>query len=644
MHSVTPIILLAFMAHALAKGLSANRITGVEDSLDKLIDQLVDKLFDQAHKMLPLHNADLDDTNLVHPAMSVRPRSLFPTSRRPLPGGQLRSMPNVVANGLSKLKMVNQLPQFAVAQSAAPWGKWAAPAGGGGGGPRNPSCYVASVGVPEQIGTYSPIPDEVTKENPLRVIIAGAGIGGLALANSLQKHEHMNVTVLERTESFKRFGGPIQLASNALEVLKNMDEKVYGQIMDKFTLTGDKVNGIKDGVRDEWYAKFDLASPAESRGLQYTGVIERPELQEIYLNALRPGILKNGDGVERYETNADGHGVKAIMQSGKVIEGDVIIGADGIWSAVRATLRDTPAKGEGSGVTYSGYTVFAGELNYDSFDNGEVGYKVYIGPEQYFVITDIGNKRYQWYAFLSRPAGSTEKEEKPDGQRAYLEDIFAGWSKDIFHILKATQENEIEQRDLYDLPPSVRKPWSAGPVALLGDAVHAMMPNLGQGGGQAIEDAFVIAQELETIKTRNEISSKFESYRDRRLVRSAAVQGLSRLASDIIVSTFDTPAKIEFKDGLKFENFNYNGIVTRMLQPILPLFFSVQFSFLYDGWRNERAIDLKAGLGFLLLGGLILLVGSNFALEAGLGLELGLESIFGTEGLETLLSQVRDLF
>ena len=60
--------------------------------------------------------------------------------------------------------------------------------------------------------------------------------------------------------------------------------------------------------------------------------------------------------------------------------------------------------------------------------------------------------------------------------------IFEGWAGDIHHILDATKEDEIQQRDLYDRPPSVVKPWTKGPVALLGDAVHAMMPNLGQGG------------------------------------------------------------------------------------------------------------------------------------------------------------------
>ena len=296
----------------------------------------------------------------------------------------------------------------------------------------------------------------------------------------------MKVTVLERTDEFKRFGGPIQLASNALSVIEMMDKDVYESIMAKFTFTGDKENGIKDGIRNEWYAKFDLSSPAEARNMPYTGVIERPDLQDIYLKSLPPGVVQNGDGVASYETNDNGYGVKAIMSSGNVVEGDVLIGADGIWSAVRANMRDEPVRGDGSGVSYSGYTVFAGELNYDSFDNGQVGYKVYIGPGQYFVITDIGNGRYQWYAFLAKPAGSAELEEKPDGSAKYLKDVFEGWSKDIHHILNATQEHEIEQRDLYDRPPSVFKPWTKKAVALLGDSVHAMMPNLGQGGKYSV--------------------------------------------------------------------------------------------------------------------------------------------------------------
>jgi zeaxanthin epoxidase len=499
-----------------------------------------------------------------------------------------------------------------------------------------PAATEATVVAPKSdLNLQSADMSAITEANPLKVIIAGAGVGGLALANDLLKDPKMHVTVLERTGEFKRFGGPIQLASNALQTMKEMDEGVYDKIMEKFTFTGDKRNGILDGVRNEWYAEFDLGGPAVSRGMPYTGVIERPDLQQIYLDSLPAGVVQNGDGVANYTTHPNGKGVKVITDSGAEYDGDVVIGADGIWSNVRATMRSEPAKGEGSGASYSGYTVFAGELTYGSYDNGDVGYKVFIGPGQYFVITDIGNGRYQWYAFLARPADSAAEEEKPDGSAMYLKNLFVGWSEDIHHILNATTEDEIQQRDLYDRPPSVRKAWTVGPVALLGDAVHAMMPNLGQGGCQAIEDSFVISQELKAATHRGEINDKLQSYRNRRLIRASTVQGLSRFASDIIINGFDTPAKIVFEGGLRFENFNYAGIVTKMLQPILPIFFNIQFNFLYSGWRNEAAIDYKAAAGISLIGFTILLAAVGFDAEVGLGLGLGLENLFGADAIAT---------
>lgn len=182
-------------------------------------------------------------------------------------------------------------------------------------------------------------------------------MGGLALANVLNDVPTVKVTVLEQTDEFKRFGGPIQLASNALQILKEMDESLFDQVQAKFTVTGDKRNGIKDGIRSEWYSTFDLASPAEARGMPYSGVIDRPDLQEIFLNSLSPGVVQNGDGLINYEQHDAG--VTAHLQSGKTVNGDVLIGADGIWSRVRQTMRQQPAaRGKGSGAVYSGYTVF----------------------------------------------------------------------------------------------------------------------------------------------------------------------------------------------------------------------------------------------------------------------------------------------
>ena len=498
------------------------------------------------------------------------------------------------------------------------------------------------------------IPDAITAEHPLRVVIAGAGVGGLVLANDLHHAATTNnlpitVTVLEQTDKFQRFGGPIQLASNALAILQqNLDPAVYQAIQDKFTVTGDKENGIKDGIRTEWYAKFDLQSPAKDRNMPYTGVIDRSELQQICLQALPEGTVQNGDGIAHYEHVTGG--VKAVMQSGREVVGDVLIGADGIWSAVRAHMRGVPRKGDDSGAAYSGYTLFAGELPYDSPDHGKVGYKVYIGPGQYFVITDIGNGNYQWYAFLGRPPDSAEFEEKPDGTSPFLQDIFKGWSEEIHDILRATKEEQIEQRDLYDRPPSVMKPWTDGRVALFGDGIHAMMPNLGQGGCQAIEDAMVLSQELRASTKRSQLSNSLKRYQSRRLIRSAAVQGLSRFASDIIILGFDTPAKIRRDENgkLVFENFNYAGIVTKMLQPILPIFFAVQFNFLYDGWKNESPVSFSASsVAVATVGAIILLLFVGSAAEAGLLAGFGIEAFLGAEGLfdyEAISTAVRELF
>eukprot|EP00316_Scyphosphaera_apsteinii_P000788 CAMPEP_0119315788 /NCGR_PEP_ID=MMETSP1333-20130426/37192_1 /TAXON_ID=418940 /ORGANISM="Scyphosphaera apsteinii, Strain RCC1455" /LENGTH=558 /DNA_ID=CAMNT_0007321249 /DNA_START=38 /DNA_END=1714 /DNA_ORIENTATION=+ len=476
----------------------------------------------------------------------------------------------------------------------------------------------------------------ITANEPLHVLIAGGGVGGLVLANCLQLSKApVTYTVLERTKEFKKFGGPIQLASNAMQALRSIDEELYAEIEEQATWTGNRTNGIKDGIRNEWYAKFDLKSPAEVRSMPFTCVVERPELQEILMRRTSHN-LRLGAGVESYTQDESGR-VTARLANGEEVRGDVLIGADGIWSDVRATMTNTPTRGDESGVTYSGYTVFAGELNYDGGDP-ECGYKVYIGPQQYFVITDIGRGRYQWYAFLARPMDSESSEEKPEGSSLYLQGLFEGWSHEIHDILKVTQEHEIEQRDLYDRPPSVLKPWTKGNVALLGDAVHAMMPNLGQGGCQALEDALVLSEEMTAVSSRTQLEGALRTYRNRRLTRSAAVQGLSRFASDIIIRGFDTPCKLGFYDGrFVCENLNYAGVVTRMLQPILPIFFTMQFAFLYDDWRNKFSLEnVKIGFGILAFG---LLVLAAFALTAGTEvayLGVGAEALLGAESVEVV--------
>ena len=125
-----------------------------------------------------------------------------------------------------------------------------------------------------------------------------------------------------------------------MESLKSLDAELYSEIEARATWTGNRTNGIKDGIRNEWYAKFDLESPAKSRGMPYTCVVERPELQEIMMKRTSEHI-RTASGVDSYRTNADGS-ITALIDGGGEVHGDVLIGADGIWSNVRASMTESP--------------------------------------------------------------------------------------------------------------------------------------------------------------------------------------------------------------------------------------------------------------------------------------------------------------
>lgn len=130
---------------------------------------------------------------------------------------------------------------------------------------------------------------------PLKVAIAGGGVGGLTAALYMLK-KGFDVTVYEKTSAFARFGGPIQFASNALSVLKEIDDRLFDRVMEKFTFTGIRTCGIKDGLRADgsfrmtddsldylwnpdapadWFVKFPLKECADLFGLRKFDVCER---------------------------------------------------------------------------------------------------------------------------------------------------------------------------------------------------------------------------------------------------------------------------------------------------------------------------------------------------------------------------------
>ena len=400
----------------------------------------------------------------------------------------------------------------------------------------------------------------------------------------------------------------------------------------------------KDAPAD-WFVKFPLKQCADLFGLPYTGVIDRPDLQEILIDECKKrdaDFINNGNAVVGYENLGKGKGVNLELADSSTEYADVLIGADGIWSAVRNEMYNeggikntSKDKKKRQGCDYSGYTVFAGETIIKTDDYYETGYKVYIGPQRYFVTSDVGDGRIQWYAFFALPPGTKkapsgwggsvrDEQANPEENLVdYIKSLHEGWSDEIMTILDATPPDSVEQRDLYDRAPEFFRSWAKGNVVLMGDAVHAMMPNLGQGGCQAIEDAYVLGEILENVKTTEKLEDGLQEFYRKRILRVSAVQFLSRLASDLIINAFDTPwsphdnlgkswksyltffwkvsVVYSFRLGQSFDEavfLTYSpGFLDSLLQPVLQYaIFPAQFAFLYSYYPSGRMDKIAADL------------------------------------------------
>ena len=117
----------------------------------------------------------------------------------------------------------------------------------------------------------------------------------------------------------------------------------------------------------------------------------------------------------------------------------------------------------------------------------------------------------------------------------------------------------------------------------------------------------------------------------------------TRHGSRVHASAYDTEGYFNSIVDGRLENFNYAGIVTRLLQPVLPVFFFVQFEFLYEGWRNEAALDLKTGLPLFLLGSFLLLAAAGAVGDVAILLPFGIETIFGAEVFTTISESVANI-
>ncbi len=343
---------------------------------------------------------------------------------------------------------------------------------------------------------------------PLSTIVVGGGIGGLSLARELGR-AGLPVVVLERAPKLATVGAGIIMNPNAMGVLE--------------------ANGLASCVRSRstpYLARetFDhrgrpLATrdyrPLYSEGRLAIGALcHRAHLHECLYDGRPAGTVHLDTRIARLEAGADG--VRVETESGEVFTGDVLIGADGIRSTVRARFFGSNEP------VYLGYRSHRFVVpNVDGLEH----FTEVLGRGRRVGLVPIGGGQlYVWTTFNSPRESRAWALESVAALRALFGELADPRVRRAFGELTST--DGVVCTDIEEVHQPV---WARGRVALLGDAAHALTPNMGQGAGMAMEDAAVLAEELaRAARGETDVAGALASYVARRRPRVDTIVRLSR--------------------------------------------------------------------------------------------------------------------
>ena len=330
-----------------------------------------------------------------------------------------------------------------------------------------------------------------------QIIIIGAGIGGLTAAIALRQ-AGFGVKVFERAAEVKEIGAGIALSTNAVRVLKHLG--LMQPIIDRGTVITAAVTYDSRGNR--------LARMPTNIADVPSVCLHRADLQQALFSALSPDCVHLGEHLVDF--NQTSQGVTAQFASGRTASGDVLIGADGLRSRVRAQLL-----GDGEPV-YRGYQCWRGVCEQRSGEEltETFGLGVRVG------LVPIGSRGTAWWCTANEDELA---KDEPDGAKSKLLRWLANWPQPIPEVIRGTDPGAIIKTGIYDRRPV--RTWGKGCCTLLGDAAHPTTPNMGQGAAMAIEDAIVLARCLSSYP---DPGAAFRVYERLRYARTAKVTNLSR--------------------------------------------------------------------------------------------------------------------
>jgi 2-polyprenyl-6-methoxyphenol hydroxylase-like FAD-dependent oxidoreductase len=311
---------------------------------------------------------------------------------------------------------------------------------------------------------------------PGRVVIVGGGIAGLTAAIALRA-TGWEVVVCERAPEVREVAAGISLWPNAVRVLRRLG---VGEAVEAAgcVATGSRLRTWRGAA----LGPSTVDQLAERFGAPLV-VLHRAFLQGILCSAFDRQTLRLG--AECVAVEPEAHGAVVHLADGGVEAGRMVVGADGIHSLVRETV------GSQEPITYSGYLSMQGVVPLGLDLAGRLRTGESWGRGALFGAAMLGGNQAYWWASWREPelpAGDRE-----DDKRALLV-RFGEWHDPIPELIDASMAEAIVRTPLYERTAVDR--WTHGAVVLVGDAAHPMLPSLGQGACQAIEDAAALAHAL----------------------------------------------------------------------------------------------------------------------------------------------------
>ncbi len=345
----------------------------------------------------------------------------------------------------------------------------------------------------------------------LKIAIVGAGLGGLVAAIALRK-KGVEATIYEQAKAFGEVGAGIQVGPNAVKVLRALDLEsgieTFGAMPENHV--GRAWNSgrvlFKSATRTACLERFGAAFYQVQRSDLHAHLKKALPEDAIRLNVKVTGV-ESGPG-----------GAKLIFQDGTDAAADAIIGADGIHSTVRDCILGHAAP------RFTGVICWRGQCTADRLPKGHIppDSSNWMGPGGCIVHYYVRpGQLVNWIAHRTTDIWA-EESWSLEGDKEEMLGAFPGWHSSLHTLLAATER--CYKWAILDREPLPS--WGEGRVTLLGDAAHAMLPFLAQGGAMAMEDGYVLAECLD--RGAEDVPAALKAYEGLRRARTARVQLSSR--------------------------------------------------------------------------------------------------------------------